>query len=147
MSWPQKTPTLEAAAVYRARVRGCLLGGAVGDALGYPIEFLPLERIRTVHGERGVTVIFGEFAYEGLHCCSEAGIPVRRECSQNARTGCDRADRSYDGRLLLVRRSTAQEPFGRSCLYGLFPVVYEDHRGTDCSNSQNYFFLLTLPII
>ncbi|WP_030936761.1 ADP-ribosylglycohydrolase family protein [Streptomyces sp. NRRL S-646] len=55
MSWPQKNPTLEAAAVYRARVRGCLLGGAVGDALGYPIEFLSLDRIRTVHGERGVT--------------------------------------------------------------------------------------------
>ena len=48
-------PTGQTAAVYRARVRGCLLGGAIGDALGYPIEFLSLDRIRTVHGERGVT--------------------------------------------------------------------------------------------
>ncbi len=54
MSRPQKQ-TLETAAVYRARVRGCLLGGAVGDALGYPIEFSSLDRIRASHGERGVT--------------------------------------------------------------------------------------------
>ncbi|MET8243658.1 ADP-ribosylglycohydrolase family protein [Streptomyces sp. NPDC005202] len=45
----------EATAVYRARVRGCLLGGAVGDALGYPIEFSSLDRIRATHGPRGVT--------------------------------------------------------------------------------------------
>jgi ADP-ribosylglycohydrolase len=45
----------EADAVYRARVRGCLLGGALGDALGYPVEFSTLDRIRTAHGEHGVT--------------------------------------------------------------------------------------------
>jgi ADP-ribosylglycohydrolase len=45
----------EATAVYRARVRGCLLGGAVGDALGYPIEFTSLDRIRATHGRHGVT--------------------------------------------------------------------------------------------
>ena len=54
MNRPPKS-TLETAAVYRARVRGCLLGGAVGDALGYPIEFSTLDRIRATHGERGVT--------------------------------------------------------------------------------------------
>ncbi|MFF4489507.1 ADP-ribosylglycohydrolase family protein [Streptomyces sp. NPDC001544] len=48
-------PCWEATAVYRARVRGCLLGGALGDALGYPIEFLSLDRIRVSHGPRGVT--------------------------------------------------------------------------------------------
>ncbi|MEU9478857.1 ADP-ribosylglycohydrolase family protein [Streptomyces sp. NPDC048191] len=41
--------------MYRARVRGCLLGGALGDALGYPVEFSSLDRIRTTHGPRGVT--------------------------------------------------------------------------------------------
>jgi ADP-ribosylglycohydrolase len=45
----------EATAVYRARVRGCLLGGAVGDALGHPVEFSSLDRIRATHGPRGVT--------------------------------------------------------------------------------------------
>ena len=28
------------------RYRGCLLGGAAGDALGYPVEFLSLADIR-----------------------------------------------------------------------------------------------------
>ncbi|MEU1400799.1 ADP-ribosylglycohydrolase family protein [Streptomyces sp. NPDC005728] len=54
MNQPWK-PSWEAAAVHRSRVRGCLLGGAVGDALGYPVEFASLDRIRAAHGERGVT--------------------------------------------------------------------------------------------
>ena len=28
------------------RVRGSLIGGAIGDALGYPIEFMSLKAIR-----------------------------------------------------------------------------------------------------
>ncbi|MFJ9056223.1 ADP-ribosylglycohydrolase family protein [Streptomyces sp. NPDC102409] len=38
----------------RTRVRGALLGGAVGDALGNPVEFLSLDGIRRTYGERGV---------------------------------------------------------------------------------------------
>ncbi|MGR6916102.1 ADP-ribosylglycohydrolase family protein [[Actinomadura] parvosata] len=37
------------------RVRGCLLGGAVGDALGAPIEFQSLREIRKHHGTDGIT--------------------------------------------------------------------------------------------
>ncbi|SEQ12945.1 ADP-ribosylglycohydrolase [Streptomyces sp. yr375] len=47
--------SLESAAVHRARVRGCLLGGALGDALGYAVEFSSLDRIRADHGPRGLT--------------------------------------------------------------------------------------------
>ena len=47
--------SLESAAVYRARVRGCLLGGALGDALGYSVEFSSLDRIRAAHGPKGLT--------------------------------------------------------------------------------------------
>jgi ADP-ribosylglycohydrolase len=39
----------------RDRYRGCLLGGAVGDALGAGIEFLSLAEIRRRHGPDGVT--------------------------------------------------------------------------------------------
>lgn len=39
------------------RVMGCLLAGAVGDALGASIEFLSIDVIRRHHGERGVTGI------------------------------------------------------------------------------------------
>ena len=39
---------------YAARVRGCLLGGAIGDALGTPVEFWPAARILAEYGEQGV---------------------------------------------------------------------------------------------
>jgi ADP-ribosylglycohydrolase len=38
-----------------ARFRGCLLGGAVGDALGAPVEFMRLDEIREQFGADGVT--------------------------------------------------------------------------------------------
>ncbi|MEU0834962.1 ADP-ribosylglycohydrolase family protein [Streptomyces sp. NPDC005969] len=41
-------------ATRRARVRGSLLGGAIGDALGNPVEFLSLSGIRRTYGEQGV---------------------------------------------------------------------------------------------
>ena len=47
---------------FRSRVRGCLLGGAIGDALGAGVEFDSLEAIRQAHGQDGVTdyvVAFG----------------------------------------------------------------------------------------
>ena len=36
------------------RIRGCLLAGAAGDALGYQVEFLSLKVITEQHGEHGV---------------------------------------------------------------------------------------------
>ncbi|MGW6914420.1 ADP-ribosylglycohydrolase family protein [Kitasatospora sp. NPDC054939] len=40
---------------YTDRVRGALLGGAVGDALGWPVEFQQLYQIREQYGPEGVT--------------------------------------------------------------------------------------------
>lgn len=37
------------------RIKGCLLGGAVGDALGYAVEFLPEEQIFEKYGFQGIT--------------------------------------------------------------------------------------------
>jgi len=34
--------------------RGCLLGGAIGDALGWPVEFLKAEEIKKKYGETGI---------------------------------------------------------------------------------------------
>lgn len=47
---------------YRSRVDGCLLGGALGDALGAPIEFDSLPTIRAGHGDAGIT---GLLPYRG----------------------------------------------------------------------------------
>lgn len=35
--------------------RGCLIGGAIGDALGYPVEFLTLNEIKAKYGFWGIT--------------------------------------------------------------------------------------------
>ncbi|MCR5417967.1 MAG: TIGR02452 family protein, partial [Lachnospiraceae bacterium] len=44
--------------VHLDSIRGCLFGGAVGDALGYPIEFRSEEEIRFVYGEHGIREYF-----------------------------------------------------------------------------------------
>lgn len=35
--------------------KGCILGGAIGDALGAPIEFMSIDQIRSEFGEMGLT--------------------------------------------------------------------------------------------
>lgn len=35
--------------------RGCLIGGAIGDALGYPVEFMKLPKIANKFGKNGIT--------------------------------------------------------------------------------------------
>ncbi|MDN5294046.1 MAG: hypothetical protein PWQ91_615 [Eubacteriales bacterium] len=35
--------------------RGSLLGGAIGDTLGWPVEFLRLDEIKRRYGEEGIT--------------------------------------------------------------------------------------------
>lgn len=37
--------------------RGCLLGGAIGDALGWPVEFSSEREIRTVYGAGGIRAL------------------------------------------------------------------------------------------
>jgi ADP-ribosylglycohydrolase len=49
--WPRSADALTRA----DRIRGCLLGGAVGDALGAPVEFASGAQIRARHGQDGVT--------------------------------------------------------------------------------------------
>ncbi|TCO32626.1 ADP-ribosylglycohydrolase [Kribbella steppae] len=44
---------------WRARIRGCLLGGAIGDALGGPVEFESGQSIVAAHPERLRTFVSG----------------------------------------------------------------------------------------
>ncbi len=50
----QRVLDWKAKATLRDRIYGCLLGGAIGDALGYPIEFPGLSEIRARYGADGV---------------------------------------------------------------------------------------------
>src|SRR5207245_2077490 len=47
-------PRIPSDSQLRSRFRGCLLGGAVGDALGAPVEFLDLDEIVRAYGEQGI---------------------------------------------------------------------------------------------
>src|SRR5438045_9109455 len=51
---PMSIPRIASDAQLRARFHGCLLGGAVGDALGAPVEFLDLEEIEKAYGQQGI---------------------------------------------------------------------------------------------
>ena len=39
----------------REHFRGCFLGGAICDALGYPVEFMSYKEILRVYGIHGIT--------------------------------------------------------------------------------------------
>lgn len=70
----------------RERVRACLLAGAVGDALGNPVEFRSLDEIRRLHGPDGLTTMVSNlvtgdtqmtlFTAEGL-LAAEPGAEVQ----------------------------------------------------------------------
>lgn len=82
LAWPKqeerrKRPSPSAGDSRRIRelYRGCLLGGAVGDALGAPVEFIRLPEIRARFGPHGIT----EFApaYGKLGAITDDRRPAR----------------------------------------------------------------------
>ena len=38
-----------------SKFKGCILGGAIGDSLGYPVEFLKMDEIIEEYGKDGIT--------------------------------------------------------------------------------------------
>jgi ADP-ribosylglycohydrolase len=52
---PPTAPRTGAAHDRAGRILGCLLGGALGDAFGYPLEFRSLAQISAAYGEAGLT--------------------------------------------------------------------------------------------
>ena len=55
---------------YRDKVRGCMLGGAAGDALGYPVEFMTYDEILRRYGPNGICDYSLDFE-EGLALVSD----------------------------------------------------------------------------
>ena len=49
----------------RRRYRGCLLGGAIGDALGAPVEFMSFDEIRARFGIAGIVDFTTVFERQG----------------------------------------------------------------------------------
>ena len=63
------------------RIRGSLVGGAIGDALGYPVEFIySFEEIQARYGERGITRL--DIKQHWLEDAEQAGKAVVSDDTQ-----------------------------------------------------------------
>lgn len=51
---PGSTQAASAAPSFESRIHGCLLGGALGDSLGYAVEFEKIDAIRAAYGPDGL---------------------------------------------------------------------------------------------
>ncbi|MBX7077588.1 MAG: ADP-ribosylglycohydrolase family protein [Nannocystaceae bacterium] len=132
----------------RDRVRGCLLGGAVGDALGAGVEFLSLAQIRgrwgpagvtdydTIYGRRGAITddtqmtLFTAEALVRLRCARGLGVrlePVvalhraylRWLHTQAMRSAHPAFDDALDGWLIRVPTLHSQRAPGNTCVSAL----------------------------
>lgn len=95
-------------AEYGDRVRGALLGGAIGDALGWPIEFLRLTEIRARFGPAGLTEMAGGVPYEITDDTQMTLFTA--EALLRWRPGSDPAPPLRDAYLRWLRTQRATEP-------------------------------------
>jgi ADP-ribosyl-[dinitrogen reductase] hydrolase len=133
----------------RDNFSGCLLGGAIGDALGGSVEFMSLAQIRERFGPQGVTNLEYEygrrgaftddtqmtlFTAEGLlrawsrardkcmgPCFSEVTYKayLRWLFTQNNKSNSPRPDKDHDGYLIGVDGLFAKRSPGNTCISAL----------------------------
>ncbi|MFO0585464.1 MAG: ADP-ribosylglycohydrolase family protein [Anaeromyxobacter sp.] len=122
----------------RSTFRGCLLGGALGDALGAPVEFMKLGDLREAHGPRGLTGLVEPEVTDDTQMAlftAEALVRARRPGSPGlAREGwhaylrwlSTQGERVYsgtgaamDGWLLATAALHARRAPGNTCLAAL----------------------------
>lgn len=58
---------------YEDSIRGCMVGGGVGDALGYPVEFMTEKEIQLAFGPSGIT---------SYHCSEKDDVAVVSDDTQ-----------------------------------------------------------------
>ncbi len=63
-------------AILRSRYEGCLLGGAIGDAYGAPVEFMKLKRIKKLFGEKGLTKLIANNKYGGIRFTDDTQLTL-----------------------------------------------------------------------
>lgn len=127
--------------------RGCLLGGAIGDALGWPVEFMVLKEIRRKYGEDGIRNLicnrFGKaeitddtqmtlFTAEGILRAETRGS-IRGICNPPSvvyyayqrwlitqrYTRFEEFERIYDGWLIEIPELHEKRAPGNSCISAL----------------------------
>lgn len=134
--------------------QGCLIGGAIGDALGWPVEFMKLSEIKSRFGENGLAhlILSGDgkaqitddtqmtmFTAEGLlraesrltnkgicHAPTVIYFAYQRWLVTQGYPKKKDLDFIYDGWLLKLNRLHASRAPGNSCITSLL----KDEKGT-----------------
>jgi ADP-ribosylglycohydrolase len=126
------------------RIAGCLLGGAVGDALGAPVEFLSISEIRAKFGNNGIehyAPAYGRigaitddtqmtlFTLEGMLKAHFRGITSNTDCvryaylrwlgTQGIRSKSESLSLTYEGWLWGQKSLHSCRAPGNSCLSSL----------------------------
>lgn len=127
--------------------RGCLIGGAVGDAFGSAVEFLSIDAIKEKYGEAGITdLVSAESGYAEITDDTQMTLftaeGILRADSNNSNNWIEQASLSvyyaylrwlvtqdypkfkdydwiYDGWLLEVKELHAKSAPGNTCLSAL----------------------------
>lgn len=120
----------------KSRIIGCLLGGAIGDAMGYPVEFMRYSDITRYYGGAGVRDLSESglvsddtqmtlFTAEGLLTAHRKGkSPVKSVYRAYLRwyytqTGVRMPGAKYEGGLLNEPKIFTQRAPGTTCLSSL----------------------------
>lgn len=121
---------------HKSRMIGCLLGGAIGDAMGYPVEFMRYAEIARYYGGAGIrdlpkdNVVSDDtqmvlFTAEGLLNAHKLGkSPVKSVYRSYLRwyytqSGVKMPKVKYEGGLLTEARIFANRAPGTTCLSSL----------------------------
>lgn len=152
--------------IYRSRVGGCILGGAIGDALGAPVEFLGAKDILDRVGPKGVTeylpTTVGNKRYYGL-ITDDTQMTLFtlegliRACGKSIESGSadldlslvhraydrwldtqngKRADRTKDGWLVTQAWLRSPRAPGETCLNALQETAFSEQFGRAASNDS-----------
>lgn len=130
------------------RFSGCLLAGAVGDALGVPVEFLDIGEILSIYGPEGIQTFSSSAAGIGtvsddtqMTLFTAEGLLREFYRSRNSGTKTDYVTSVYRAYLcwLHTQGEVSQDPGFRDCLTGeLLKVPELNHRrgpGSTCLSS------------
>ena len=138
----------------RSHFEGCVIGGAIGDALGWPVEFLSYSNIKKRFGDDGIAELVLEhggkaeitddtqmtmFTVEGIlraqsrvrekgicHIPTVVYFAYQRWLVTQGYTKNEKLDWIYDGWLMNVNELYARRAPGNSCITALL----DEDKGT-----------------